>query len=279
MRSHLPILRTAAAAAGSFLAVVVLEAPSPSDFGALHIAFFAAGVLYTQFFEHLAHRVGMHRRVRFLEGVRFRHLVHHRIFHGSNFRTTRPSDLEHIAGHYCMFPVLISIHYLALLPVLSPNELTAFLFGTVLHYIGFEATHWFTHIENNSFDRFVSRIPGLRDIRAHQIEHHRAHHQVPEIAFNFNPPYLGDILAGKLPTPATVPGAALPRASAGSSPVKAFVPGRPAGPDPTVVTWKHPLVRYGSAVAAGLAIVGLVVVAHGRWSQSKTSAPSPETLI
>ncbi|HXV64094.1 MAG TPA: hypothetical protein VEK15_25565 [Vicinamibacteria bacterium] len=278
MRLHLPILRTAAVAAGSFLAVVALEAPSPSDFGALHIALFAAGVLYTQFFEHLAHRVGMHRRVRFLEGVRFRHLVHHRIFHDANFRTTRPSDLDHIAGQYWMFPVLISIHYLALLPVLSDSQLTAFLAGTLLHYLVFEATHWFTHIEGNGFDRILSRIPLLRDIRNHQIEHHRAHHQVPEIAFNFNPPYLGDVLAGKMPKPATAPGLALPRASAASSSIQALVPA-PTSPDPTVVTWKHPLLRYSSAVAAGLAIVGLVVVAHGRWSQSKTSASTPEALI
>jgi hypothetical protein len=48
------------------------------------------------------------------------------------------------------------------------------------------------------FDRVLDRIPGVGQLRAMQIQHHRLHHAEPMVNFNFNPPYAGDRLAGVL---------------------------------------------------------------------------------
>jgi len=264
MRHHWPILRTALAALAP---LVLVSSIHWSAFATITpsltlLAWLLAGILYTQLVEYWCHRVPMHRGLPYLTHVRWNHLDHHRIFHGSSFQTRNVDDLKHIAGRFWVFPILFLVHYTALVFIVEAQALVVFLLGTVLHYLVFEASHWLTHIEDNPVDRLLARIPLVSEVRAYQIEHHRIHHEVPAIAFNFNPPYLGDRIAGHMPsapfaTPEPVPTIAL---------------------EPVVEAplWRRQLVRYGSAAAVGVAIVGAVVVAHGLLTHSKDSLPSPE---
>jgi hypothetical protein len=226
---------------------------------------FLAGLVYTQLFEFWAHRVPMHRGLPLLGGVRRNHLVHHRTFHGERFRTRDPEALAHIAGRWWAFPLLMLAHYALLRPLLGPTVTSVFLLAALTHYLAFEATHWFTHIEDNGFDRVVARLPWLASMRARQIEHHRRHHDLPVVAFNFNPPYLGDRLAGLLPRPEDVPAQA-------PTPVPAPVPVPAPGLSARLRPWLRPALGYGSALAVGAALLGLAVVAHNRWSESRAPA-------
>ena len=195
LRRHGPILRTACA---SSLAFVVLASLRFDEFRlpvtpAL-AAWFVAGLLYTNLFEYWAHRYPMHRGLPLLRHVRRNHIEHHRIFHGGNFRTANSSDLAHISGRFWIFPVLLAGHYALLTAIVPIDAALAFLCACYLHYLAFESSHWLTHLEDNSVDRALSRIPLVGRLRALQIEHHRIHHETPTAAFNFNPPYLGDAL-------------------------------------------------------------------------------------
>jgi hypothetical protein len=233
------------------------------------VAWLFAGLLYTQLIEYWMHRVPMHRGLPYLSNVRWNHLEHHRIFHGANFKTRAADDLHHIAGRYWVFPLLFVAHYAVLVFLLPAHAFILFFLGTVTHYVTFELTHWLTHIEDNAVDRFIARIPVLADIRAYQIEHHRIHHETPELAFNFNPPYLGDRLTGHMPTLEEVPVAQpAPAAVVAMEPVAEA----PLG-------WRRRVVRYGSAAAVGFAIIGAVVIAHGLLTHGKRPLETPEQIV
>ena len=165
-------------------------------------AFLLLGVVYTQLFEYWYHAVPMHRGLPLLDDIRRNHLEHHRLFHGHHFRTRDPADTWQIPGRWWAFPAIFFVHYALLSSLFETGAVVFFLLGTVSHYLVFEITHWFTHVEDNAFDRFLERIPFLGELRAHQIEHHRIHHEIPVVAFNFNPPYLGDRLTVRMPQPA-----------------------------------------------------------------------------
>lgn len=204
-RSHGPILKTVAAALAVFAGG---SAPWLGSIGREPLSSavwlsFLLGVLYTHFFEHWSHRFALHRGFRCLDDIRRNHLEHHRRFHGTNFRTRRPEDLDHIAGRFWVFPILFTVHYVPALATLPPLEALAFLSGCLLHYLTFEVSHWATHVADNPLDRALEKIPVLRRIRSRQIEHHRIHHETPVLAFNFNPPYLGDMVSGLMPQPAS----------------------------------------------------------------------------
>ena len=160
----------------------------------------AAGALYTHFFEYLYHMVAMHHVFRF-GGQRYhdkRHLKHHQIFSGENFQTRNPAHLEDVAAHWYTLPALFFLHYLVFL-ALFPARLAPWFFGGVtLQSLAYEISHWFTHVQDNSFDRLIARLPLLSRLRVSQIEHHRRHHAVPAANFNFTPPYLGDRWGGTL---------------------------------------------------------------------------------
>ena len=201
MRHHWPILRTALAALAPLVLITWIhwDAVAAVTLSLTSIAWLLAGALYTQLVEYWSHRVPMHRGLPHLTHVRWNHLDHHRIFHGTTFQTRDVNDLAHIAGRFWVFPILFLVHYAALVFVIEAQALIVFMLGTVLHYLLFEATHWLTHIEDNPIDRMLARIPLVSELRGYQIEHHRIHHEVPEMAFNFNPPYLGDRIAGHMP--------------------------------------------------------------------------------
>ncbi len=192
---------TVSAAVLSWLVVAVLEGAGPAgEWRAADIfTWLVLGALYTHFVEYWYHRVPMHKGLRHFRNVKWNHLVHHRVFHGERFKTQDPKAMEHIAGRWHVFPLLFFGHYLVFHWVLRPVSLTAFLGGVVLHYVTFELTHWFTHVEDNAFDRWISRVPVLNRIREIQIFHHWIHHETPDVAFNFNPPFLGDLVMGNLP--------------------------------------------------------------------------------
>jgi hypothetical protein len=205
IRRQGPILKTVstalavyAAGAAPWLGSIVREPLSSAVWPS-----FLLGVLYTHFFEHWSHRLALHNGFGFLDDVRRNHLEHHRRFHGANFRTRRAEDLAHIAGRFWVFPILFALHYVPALSILPPAEALAFLSGCLLHYLAFEVSHWATHVADNRLDRTLEKIPIVRGVRARQIEHHRIHHETPVLAFNFNPPYLGDLVSGMMPTRAS----------------------------------------------------------------------------
>jgi hypothetical protein len=246
VRRQGPILRTAGAATITFFALAALRFDdltlSPTPALAL---WFLAGLVYTNLFEYWVHRFPMHRGLPLLRGVRRNHIEHHRVFHGENFRTRNPEDLAHISGRCWIFPLLLAGHYALATFLLPIDAAMAFLSACFLHYQAFELTHWLTHLEDNVVDRVLSRIPVVARIRDYQIEHHRTHHQTPIVAFNFNPPYLGD---GLVPAPTARPVGAL-------------------APPPLLARRRaptRPLVLYGTALVLGVAALGIAVFAQVR---------------
>jgi len=271
-----PIVKVALAAIGSFLAVTLLhlDASSAATLSIGLIGWVLLGALYTQFVEYWCHRVPMHRRIKMLELIRLSHIQHHRMFHGKSFQTRDAALLEHIPGRYWAFPLLFLLHYAALVWILAPAACLAFLLGTVLHYLAFEISHWLTHIEDNVVDRAIARLPWLGALRHRQIEHHRIHHEVPEYAFNFNPPYLGDRLAARMP-PTEEPARLRPSGYGGVNPPLVVASSRVAAPA-SVPLWRRPWIRYGSVAAASVTLVGAVVLAHGLWAHHKNIAHSEQ---
>jgi hypothetical protein len=281
-RRHGPIVKTATAAIAAYLAALALapdvDAISRPGRPATSLALlFLLGVLYTQLFEYAAHRFAMHRGVRWLSNVRLNHLEHHRVFHGKRFRTRELADLEHIPGRWWIFPLLFAAHYLPAVALLGRDAALAFLLGTLVHYLLFETTHWFTHVEDNALDRFLEQVPLIGSIRAAQIEHHRLHHQVPIVAFNFNPPYLGDRLGAAMPTrerlralgvrePRPVPtlATALPSSPAPRASLPTAAPRRRSV---FAAFLSRPVARYGTAALVGVAALGIVVAVHGWWGR------------
>ena len=184
-----PLIGSVSWAAGAYLAAVGLQvgagAPPEISFRALAAA--VAGALYTNVFEHAWHRFGMHGR-----RPDPRHARHHRLFYGDRFRTADPEAMREIVTSWYIFPALLAVHDAAFVLIFGSGLAPAFFLGVTVHFIAYEVTHWFTHIEGNSFDRWVAKLPGLRRLRAIQVEHHRLHHMQPLVNFNFNPPYAGD---------------------------------------------------------------------------------------
>lgn len=195
MRGSWPLVSAVSGAIGSYLAAITIQAasraPIETSFRAGAVAF--AGALYTNIFEHVWHRYAMHSR-----RPDPRHARHHQLFYGDRFQTTDPAAMQEIVTGWPIFPLLLTVHYAAFVALFGAALAPAFFFGVVLHFVTYEATHWYTHVANNSFDRLVARIPGLSALRTMQIRHHRLHHAEPMINFNFTPPYVGDRVAGVL---------------------------------------------------------------------------------
>ena len=271
LRRHRPILLTVGAASASFLALGALRYDElAGSLGATSGLWFLAGALYANLFEHWVHRFPMHQGFPMLRNVRWHHIEHHRIFHGSNFRTARPGDLAHIPGRPWIFPILLGAHYALLTAILPLGAAMAFLLASLLHYLGFEISHWLTHLDGNAVDRALARVPLLAGIRAHQIEHHRLHHETPNEAFNFNPPYLGDVLLGR--KRASRPGRA-------PAPVPAPLLGPVLAPAiaPVLATRRamaRPVVLFGTAIVLGAVALGIAAFQHSR---TMAGASSPRT--
>lgn len=279
MRRSKSIVATISAALGSFCLVLFLhrEALRADLLSITCLAWLVLGLLYTQLVEFWYHLVPMHRGFRFFDHVKISHQEHHRIFHSANFRTRNVEDLKHVTGRWSVFPAVFILHYLVLRFLLPSPALVAFFAGVALHYAAFELTHWFTHVEDNSFDRWIGRVPVLNRIRETQILHHLIHHEIPTVAFNFNPPFLGDVAMGTMPMMLEGHGLAggLGPAPA-ASPVSAPIEPNPQKPH----LWARPAVKYGSAVAVGFVAlgVGVAVLAWGRLPRSKWPASRGATL-
>ena len=193
--SSKPLIIAAGWAAGAYIAALAVHLrvgqPVEVSWRALLLAF--AGALYTNLFEHIWHRFAMHSR-----RPDPRHALHHRIFYGERFQTTDPAALREIVTQWYIFPVLLAVHYTAFAALFGWTLAPAFFLGVTAHFVTYEATHWYTHVAGNGFDRTLARIPGLSELRAMQIRHHRLHHAEPMVNFNFTPPYAGDRLGGVL---------------------------------------------------------------------------------
>jgi hypothetical protein len=184
-----PLVATTASAVGAYVSAVVfhLSAGATVEVSVRAVVVCIAGVLYTNLFEHGWHRYGMHSR-----RPDRRHATHHRIFYGDKFQTSDPEALREIVTSWYIFPLLLVVHYSVFTAVLGAGLAPMFFLGVLLHFVAYEVTHWYTHVANNSFDRFLSRNRFLGPLRAVQIRHHQLHHANPTVNFNFNPPYAGD---------------------------------------------------------------------------------------
>lgn len=193
---HGPVARVVLGALSSLALLVGLHSNDLRNASAPATALaILAGVFYTQLFEYAYHRVLLHGR--WIQFITRRHLQHHRIFHGENFASRRIEELQHVAGPWFLFPAILLAHYLMVRLVLAPELVVAFLAGCVLHYLAFELSHWFAHVEGNLFDRSLQRVPVVGALRRHQLTHHRVHHEFPDRNFNFSPPYAGDRLGSR----------------------------------------------------------------------------------
>jgi hypothetical protein len=187
-----PLVTTTGWAVGSYLAAVLLQLGATANLEISLRAFVVclSGALYTNLFEHVWHRYAMHGR-----RPDPRHARHHRIFYGKGFQTSDPEALREIVLAWYIFPLLLAVHYSVFTVVFGAGLAPAFFLGVVLHFVSYEVTHWYTHVPDSGFDRFVAGIPGVRGLRSMQIRHHRLHHAEPMVNFNFNPPYAGDRIA------------------------------------------------------------------------------------
>ena len=111
MSLHLPVFKSAGAAVFAFVLVLLAH----SCFGSVNLFVWSwvgvfvsvAGMIYTQLFEYLWHKVFMHVGVKFFEAVKKSHLRHHMIFEGDNFQSRKPEDLDQITTRWFIFPLLL----------------------------------------------------------------------------------------------------------------------------------------------------------------------------
>ena len=156
--------------------------------------YYILGAIYTNLFEYFWHRVAMHIGIPRLGVIKLSQLDHHRIFHGKDFRSRYGPYLEHISGVWYSFPILLSLHYLVALLILDHSAVLPFLMGSTNHYQMYETIHWYTHVDNNNFDKVIFHVPILRSIRKWEIKNHGEHHEKPDGRFNVTYP-LGDWIA------------------------------------------------------------------------------------
>jgi hypothetical protein len=207
VRDSLPILTVVFCSLASYAVVVVIHwnAIDWSDprqyWAAPFLVAFLLGIAYTHFFEYGYHRLLMHAGARGLGFIKRNHLKHHQVFYGENFTSTNREDWQYISSPWFVFPALIIIHYSVLQTVLGPVSLVAFFAGVLLHYLFFECTHWLTHVKGNAIDRWIAKLPLMGPMRGYHIRHHRYHHEIPKFDFNFNPPFMGDVVFGTLKVP------------------------------------------------------------------------------
>lgn len=136
---------------------------------------FSLGVFYTHVFEYFYHRFALHRGLPGLKKMKKGHRQHHRIFHPLNYKTKNPADLGEVTTRWPVFPILLFIHYFITLAVWPKNYLgfvSIFFFGVLLRFLAYDVTHYFSHLDDNFFDRLVAKIPLLRRLRAYQDRHH-----------------------------------------------------------------------------------------------------------
>ena len=195
-RLHLPLFKVilSVTLAYGIALCVHLYLDEEISFSWISLLWLLAGGLYTHLFEYGYHSVVMHQSFRFRRRQYYdtRHLRHHRLFFGENFQTRQSDLLEEVAMHWYTLPVLFYLHYFAFLAWFPARHALWFFLGVTLQSLAYEISHWFTHVKDNAFDRVLARVPVISRLRVAQVRHHRRHHAVPTLNFNFTPPYLGD---------------------------------------------------------------------------------------
>lgn len=149
---------------------------------------FGQGVLYTHIFEYLYHRFVLHEGIPSLEWFKESHRMHHLVFHPQNYKTRNPDDMEEVAVRWFVFPILLFVHYFFFLNFLPPRWIAfapIFFLGVLLRFLAYETTHYFSHLADNFFDRWIKQIPLLRIFRTRQDKHHWRHHTREETNFGF----------------------------------------------------------------------------------------------
>jgi hypothetical protein len=194
---HAPLLKVVATTTITYAAVLSIHWRNGQVDPAVSwnvLGWIMAGGFYTHLFEYFYHSWLMHRvfRIGKWRFVDTRHRAHHRIFLGDSFQTRRPENLVEVATKWYTFPALFVMHYAAFRALLPAPAAPAFFLGVTMQFLAYEVTHWLTHLQDNVFDRWVTHLPVLGEIRRRQIAHHRLHHLRPDVNFNFTPPYAGD---------------------------------------------------------------------------------------
>jgi Fatty acid hydroxylase len=194
---HAPLLKVLLATTLVYSTTLAIHVRNAQFHPLLSWAAFAAmvaGALYTHLFEYFYHLRMMHRVVRIGRWSFYdeRHREHHRAFLGERFQTRSAESLAGVTTSWYTFPALFAIHYAVFRMLFAPEWAPAFFLGVTIQFLLYEVSHWLTHLRDNAFDRWAQRMPWLGALRARQIRHHRAHHDKPDVNFNFTPPYLGD---------------------------------------------------------------------------------------
>lgn len=208
---HKPWLRAAGIALGTWVMVLgmhvcwvaqtrTVSTVFPVSLGALVCVI--SSMVYTLSYEYWWHRIPMHRgakikvgNLRSLAFLERSHTRHHQELCDEHFRTRNPLRLAHVTTHPIVFPVLFLIHYSVLLKLVPHIYVGWCLSGITLQFLLYETNHWLTHVEGNSIDNFLRRIPFIRQLRAYQIKFHKEHHDRVEGNFGFSvPPPLWDTL-------------------------------------------------------------------------------------
>lgn len=198
---HRPLWMAMTAAVAPYLACLFYQAWHTSHplfvVEWLSLIWFAGGIFYNNVFEYLWHRFAFHAVIPGLGFVRKSHADHHRYFCDDYFARDDQEALEHIVTKWYVFPVLYFIHYFLLFPSRYYGYAQIFFLGVLVRFLFYEATHWFTHVKDNGFDRAISRlksVPILRWVtiaREDQIMRHRRHHDFVKFDFSFGPFYFG----------------------------------------------------------------------------------------
>ena len=143
-RSSTPLVVTTAWAVGTYVFAVAihLSAGGAAELSVRSLGVCMAGALYTNVFEHAWHRYGMHSR-----RPDRRHATHHSIFYSNRFQRSDNEALREIVTSWYIFPLLLAVHYSGFVAVFGARLAPMFFLGVLLHFVGYEVTHWYTHVE------------------------------------------------------------------------------------------------------------------------------------
>jgi hypothetical protein len=167
-------------------------------------AAFAAGIVYSSFFEWLLHRNLMHRP---LLGFRYPYrthaLTHHRVFEwDESYHLLREEDAGTVTMAWWNAPALIAFN----VPVVSGVSWAIFRLGSAgfwgasagallamaCYYATYETLHWCMHVPK---ERWIQRTRLFRFLD----DHHRMHHKRPNRNLNVVFPLADWILRTKAP--------------------------------------------------------------------------------
>lgn len=147
------------------------------------------GIFYSMTLEYAYHKVVLHGNNEYFGPA---HREHHRKYRGNNLRV-RKEDATDINESSHVFPLAWLCQW-AVLDIIFGSVPAIFVSTICVYYIWYEISHWATHVVDNPIDKFMDRIPGVREVWLAQRVHHLEHHTNPMTNYNFTWPFIGDKL-------------------------------------------------------------------------------------